>query len=409
MRSPEALSRFAVAVAAIGALVALAQPALAGEPLGQVETLPAQPGPHWVWVSDILLRRAALVDADAGRFLGMVPGGNGIIAPLRSRDGREIYQAETYYARGTRGARTDLVSITDANSLQPKGEVVIPPKRSEHTSWVAGSAISDDGRFVAVFNLNPGTSLSIVDVAERRFAGEIETPGCSLVYPAGPRRFLSLCADGTALVVVLDETGREASKLHTARWFDPQGDPITEKAARRGDQWFFVSFAGIVHPIDVSGEVLKFADPWPLLSDADRKESWRIGGMQPLALHAATGRLYALMHQGGDNTHKAPGTDVFVYDVDKRERVARFPLRNAMASFVLAQLAMPPGGAVDWLLQRSLPVHGAERIAVTQDDSPVLVATTAFPATFGVYDAKSGGYLRDVTEVGIATNYVAAP
>ena len=409
MHRPRALLRFAVAGVALAAGAGPTGVARAAEPLGRVEILPAQPGRHWVWVSDILLRRAALVDADTGRFLGMLPGGSGILAPLRSHDGREIYQAETYYARGTRGTRTDLVSISNANTLQPMSEVVIPPKRSEHTSWVAGSALSDDGRFLAVFNLNPATSLSIVDLAQRRFAGEVETPGCSLVYAAGPRRFFSLCADGTALVVVLDEHGHELSKTHTARWFDPQTDPITEKAARRGNQWFFVSFEGVVHPVAVSGAALQFADPWPLLSDADRKEAWRIGGMQPLALHAATGRLYALMHQGGPDTHKAPGTDVFVYDVDRHERVQRFPLRNALASFVLEQLKVSPGGAADWLLQHLLPAHGAERIAVTQDDAPLLLAATAFPATLAVYDARSGNHLRDVREVGVAVNYVAAP
>ena len=409
MRRPGALLRFAVACVALAGEVGLARVAPAAEAPGRVETLPAQPGLHWVWVSDVLLRRAALVDADTGRFLGMLPGGVGIIAPLRSLDAREIYQAETYYARGTRGARTDLVSITDARTLQPEGEVLIPPKRSEHTSWVAGSALSDDGRFVAVFNLNPATSLSIVDVAQRRFVGEIETPGCSLVYPAGPRRFFSLCADGSALVIALDENGNVLSKTHTARWFDPQADPVTEKAVRRGNQWLFVSFEGVVHPVDVSGATLAFGDPWPLLSDADRKDSWRTGGMQPFALQAATGRLYALMHQGGPDTHKAPGTAVFVYDVDKRERVQRFPLRNTLASFALEQLKMPPGGVVDWLLQHLLPAHGAERIAVTQDDAPVLLAATAFPATLAVYDARSGSYLRDIREVGVALNYVAAP
>jgi methylamine dehydrogenase heavy chain len=395
------------------ALVAAIAPALAvraAEPLGQIETLPAQPGAHWVWVSDVLLKRAALIDTDGGRFLGMLPGGgSGILAPLRSRDGREISLAETFYTRGTRGERTDVVSIADAITLQSKGEVVIPPKRCEHTSWVAGSALSDDGRFLAVFNMNPATSLSIVDVAERRFVAEIDTPGCSLVYAAGPRRFLSLCADGTALVTTLDESGREASKSHTERWFDPKTDPVAEKAARRGDQWFFVSFEGVVHPIDVSGPALRFTETWSLLGDADRKESWRVGGMQQLALHAATGRLYALMHQGGVDTHKAPGTQVFVYDVDKRERVERIELRNPTASFVLERIAMPPGGAIDWLLQRALPNQGVERIAVTQDDAPVLLAATAFPATLAVYDARSGAYLRDVSEVGIATSYVAAP
>jgi hypothetical protein len=131
--------------------------------------------------------------------------------------------------------------------------------------------------------------------------------------------------------------------------------------------------------------------------------------MQPIALHAATGRLHVLVHQGGADTHKDPGTEVFVYDVDKRAPVQRIPLRNPTASFMLGQMKMPPGGAVDWLLQRVLPNHGVERIAVTQDGAPVLLAATAFPATLSVYDARSGEFLRDVAEVGIATNYVAAP
>jgi methylamine dehydrogenase heavy chain len=397
------------ALLAIMVVIGTVAIARAAEPVGESVSLPSQPGAHWIWVSDILLKRAALVDADGGRFLGSLPGGVGILAPLRSLDGSEIYMAETYYARGTRGARTDLVSITDAITLQPKGEVVIPPKRGEHVSWVAGSALSDDGRFLAVFNLTPATSLSIVDVTERRFVAEIETPGCSLVYAAGPRRFLSLCADGAALLLTLDEKGNELSKVRTERWFDPQKDPVLEKAARRGDQWFFVSFEGVVHPIDVSGDAPRFLEPWPLFSDADRAESWRVGGMQPIALHEASGRLHVLVHQGGADTHKDPGTEVFVYDVDKRERVQRIALRNPTAGFVLEQLKIPPGGAVDWLLQRALPNDGVERIAVTQDDAPVLVAATAFPATFSVYDARSGAFQRDVAEVGIATNYVAAP
>jgi methylamine dehydrogenase heavy chain len=381
----------------------------AAEPIGESAVLPAQPGPHWIWASDILLKRAALVDADGARFLGTLPAGVGIIAPLRSRDGSELYLAETYYARGTRGARTDLVSITDARTLEPKGEVVIPPKRSEHTSWVAGSALSGDGRFVAVFNMTPATSLSIVDVAERRFVAEVETPGCSLVYGAGPRRFFSLCADGTALVLTLDADGNEVSKTRTERWFDPQTDPVMEKAVRRDHQWFFVSFAGVVHPIDFSGAELRFLETWSLLTDSDRAEAWRVGGMQPLALHATSGRLYALMHQGEADTHKDPGKEVFVYDVDKREQVQRIAMRNPAASFVLEQLKVPPGGAVDWLLQRSLPNDGVERITVTQDDAPVLAAGTAFPATLAIYDARSGAFLRDVSEVGVALNYLAAP
>lgn len=403
--------RFATA-AATGLLVASvtagvgATTAGAQEAVGESARLPQPPGAHWVWLGDAVLRRAVIVDGDDGRFLGQVPGGVGIIAPHRSRDGREIYQVETHYARGTRGARTDLVSVRDAETLAIGAEIEIPPKRSEHTSWMAGSALSDDGRFLAVYNMDPGTSLSIVDLAERRFAGEIEIPGCALVFAAGPRRFFSLCADGTALAVALDERGALAGKEKSERFFDPAADPVIEKGVRHGERWLFVSFEGRVHAVDVSGDALRFEPGWPLVGETERAESWKVGGMQPFAVHEASGRLYALMHQGGVDTHKQSGTEVWVFDLATRARTARFALRSPAAAFVMEQAQLAPGGAIDWLLQRLLPNDGVERIAVTPGDAPQLFAATQFPPTLVVYDAATGAHLRDVPESGIATTVV---
>ena len=42
----------------------------------------------------------------------------------------EIYITETFHSRGTRGERTDVLTIYDKANLQPIGEVVIPPKRA---------------------------------------------------------------------------------------------------------------------------------------------------------------------------------------------------------------------------------------------------------------------------------------
>src|SRR5213592_4416289 len=168
----------ALAVWLVASEVALAADA---ETVGQVMTLPARPGPHWFWLSDILLHRAALFDADTGGLLGQISSGTAgvgfVIAPLFSPDHREIYLAETYYARGVRGERTDVVTIYDPVTLRPLDEIVIPPKRAEYFPGVAANALSDDGRFVAVFNLTPAQSLTIVDVKARRFTTEIGTPG----------------------------------------------------------------------------------------------------------------------------------------------------------------------------------------------------------------------------------------
>ena len=122
------------------------------------------------------------------------------------------------------------------------------------------AALSDDDRFVAIFNWTTGQSLSIVDVEHRQLTADIATPGCSLVYAAGPRRFVSLCGDGAVLSITLDDDGHEAGRTRSEPFFDPQADPVTEKAVRYGNQWLFVSFEGKVHPVDVSGPNRDFDD-----------------------------------------------------------------------------------------------------------------------------------------------------
>src|SRR5438067_7438601 len=170
------------------------------ETVGQVMTLPERPGPHWFWLSDILLHRTALFDADTGGLLGQISSGTAgvgfVIAPLFAPDHREIYLAATYYARGVRGTRTDVVPVYDAATLRPHGdEIQTPAERAEYFPGTAANALSDDGRFMAVFNLTPRTSVSIVEVKVRHFTAHVETPGCSHVYAAGARRFRMLCAN----------------------------------------------------------------------------------------------------------------------------------------------------------------------------------------------------------------------
>jgi len=400
-------------------VVWLAAPAFAVpevEPLGRVLKLPERPGPHWFWLSDILLHRTALFDADTGQQLGTISSGTAgvgfVIVPLFSPDGREIYLAETYYTRGVRGERTDVVTVYDAVTLAPLHEIVIPPLRAEYFPGNASSTLSDDGQFMAVFNLTPVTSLSIVDVKSRRFVTEVPTPGCSLVYAAGGRRFLMLCANGGALTATVDEAGGVRVE-RTEPFFDPQGDPITEKAVRRGDEWLFVSFAGNVHPVDVSGAAPRFGETWPLIDEEARRSSWWVGGGQHLAVHAASGRLYALMHQGGPDTHKEPGTEVWVYDLGTHRRVQRIPVLNPLVSFVGQQMGLGEpgrtGGLLAWLLTKVLPNPGVERILVTQDDAPVLVASASVPPTVTIHDAMTGAVIREVSEVGLAGSLLFAP
>ena len=398
---------------AVGCLV-LGAPAgaeLAVEEVGRVARLPEPPGAHWVIVSDILLGRASVLDLDRGAFLGMLSTGymsqSGVFQP----DAREFYWPETYYSRGVRGERTDVVTIYDTTSLAPVGEVEIPPKRATNVLVSGNYALSDDGRFLAIHNMTPATSLSIVDLTERRLAGEIAIPGCALVYAAGDRRFFSLCGDGSWLTVSIDDRGVGAAKRRGAPFFDPEKDPVTEKAVRWGDTWYFTSFEGVVHPVDVSGERIVAVETWPLVDDADRAQRWRIGGMQHLAVHQRTGRLYSLMHQGGPHTHKDPGTELWVYDLTSRQRIQRIELRHPGISLLSETISLGPDleGLWGFILDHLIPNPGLHQVQVTQDEQPLLVTGSLIGGSLAVYDALTGEFLRRVSTGNMTVHTLHAP
>jgi methylamine dehydrogenase heavy chain len=344
----------------------------------------------------------------------MIPSGWGLPTALFATSRPEIYVPETHYSRGSRGERTDVLTFYDGATLAPVAEVVLPPKRAHSGVPVAHAALSDDEHFAAVFNLTPATSLSIVDIRARRFGSEIATPGCSLVYAAGPRRFAQLCMDGAMFLVTIDDEGREVERLRSEPFFDPESDPVTEKAVRWGDRWHFVSFEGFVHPVVVSGAEPRFEERWSLLTDADRDDSWRIGGSQHLAVHRATGRLYSLMHQGGTDTHKDPGSEIWVYDLATRQRLQRIELESPGLTYLGQPIEGGPrwGWLVDWIVSwifEAVPEMGIDAIAVTQDAEPRLVTVGRFSGGVAAYDALSGEFLRRVYSGNLTNFFLQAP
>ncbi len=384
------------------------------EAMGQVERL-AQPfHAHWVWTTDLVLERAALMDLDSGRFLGLINGGFGTVTPLFPTRRPEIYIPATYYARRTHGDRTDVLEIYDATTLSHLAEVPLPPKRATNAVALGHSALSDDDRFVAVYNWTTGQSLSIVDAEQRRFTAEIATPGCSLVYAAGPRRFFSLCGDGAALSITLDDEGHEAGRVRSEPFFDPQTDPVTEKAVRSGNQWLFASFEGKVYPVDVSGPEIRFGEVWSLVPEGERGGQWRIGGLQHSAVHQKSGRFYTLMHRGGPDTHKDPGEEVWIYDLASHHRLERVKLVNpglTVYGFPIEfgrTWVWPFNHLSDWMVDTFAPA-AVTAIQVTQDEAPLLVTASQYSGALGVYDAMSGRFVRRVLPTGWTSDILLAP
>jgi methylamine dehydrogenase heavy chain len=357
------------------------------EPEGLPESLvlSAEPNPHWVWVSDMVFHhmadgKAYLVDGDSGRFLGMLSTGFGFTALELPSDYSQIYSPETYFSRGTRGERTDVITFYDPQQLKPTTEVVIPPKRFSGMPTHNHSALTDDDRFLIVYNFTPAQSVSIIDLKERHLVAETSTAGCALVLPSGDRSFLMMCGDGSLMSVTLNDEGKVINRQRNDPFFDPDTDPVTEKPVRWEDTWIFVSFTGEVYPVKVSGDQPKPEKSWSLFSEAERDESWRPGGIQPLAVHEASGKLYSLVHQGGADTHKDPGMDVWVYDLKTRQQIQKIKLDKLSTS-----------------------------IQVSQDDAPLMFSIFIGAPTLDVYAASSGKLLRSVDEIGFTPTLLQTP
>jgi methylamine dehydrogenase heavy chain len=350
----------------------------------RVATLQVPASKHWVWINDLSFPHmtdglAHLIDADTATYLGALSTGYYFTHVVLSRDGRFIYSPETYFARGTRGKRTDVITVYDAGTLNVAGEIVIPPRRSANLPMIANAAMTDDDRFLLIYNFNPSQSVTVVDTKSRRFVREVETPGCALVYPTGVRSFFSVCSDGALLLVRLDENA-VAHQQRTPPLLSAADDPVTEKPVRMGDTWYFVSFNGRIFPVTADGSRAKVGETWWLTSESERKSAWRPGGLQQLAAGRDPSRLYAIMHQGSIATHKDPGKDLWVFDVRSRQRVQRIALKNLASS-----------------------------IQISTDAHPLLYSVFDASPDLDIYDAVSGAYLRTADHVATSPTLMVSP
>jgi len=343
------------------------------------------PSPHWVWVDDVVFNymgdgRASLLDGDTGKYLGMLSTGVGFMTLGLPSDRSEIYSVETYYTRGLRGDRTDVVSIYDAKELKPIAEVEVPPKRHMSLPTLTNFVLTDDNQFLLIYNFTPAQSVSVVDVKARKFLGEIETTGCAQLFVTGDRQFQMLCQDGSTMGVTLTDEGTAKNKVFSEPFFDPGKDPIHDDGTRLGDSWYFISYTGDVYEMDSSRRKLSFPKAWSLLNDEDRAGSWRPGGAQFLAIHEKSKRLFVAMHQGGNFTHKDPGTEIWIYDLTKQKRLQRITVNNLVTS-----------------------------VAITRDDAPLMFTSFLGSTDIEVYNAMNGEHLRTVGRIGAGPSALQIP
>ncbi len=303
-----------------------------------------QPSPRWVYVLEpvfpyLVVSKVWIFDGDTLAVKGMVNGGYTANAVM-SHDASRFWLAETYWSRGSRGVRTDVVTAFDGKTLDPVGEVVLPKGRFLVVPKKHNATLTSDGRFLLSFNMDPAFSLSVVDVQAMRYKGELDTQGCSLALPTGPRSVASICPDGRLLHTTFDDEGRLTKSELGEKFFDSENDPVFEHAAlhRPSKRAFFVSYDGWVYPARLDGAP-QIGERWRLQGEGE--EGWRPGGWQLAALHGGSGRLFVLMHEGGKWTHKQAGEEVWVFDTAAKKRIARHKLPHHSHSITVSQDASP--------------------------------------------------------------------
>ena len=272
-------------------------------------------------------------DAADGEMIGTLSLTPWTPTVRRHAERGEIYAAETHYSRRHDGERTDVLRIYAHETLAPAGEIPIPKKIAALHRHYLG--ILSGGRFVTVFNMTPAQSVSVVDVENRRFVGEISTPGCAVTLPAGDRGFLMMCGDGTLQWIGLDEDGAESARVRSASFFSVEDDPLFDQPTRTPTGWQFLSFAGLTMEATVENGEIAIGESWSILGEDD--EGWRPGGSQPAAFHAGHDLLVVLMHQGGVDTQDQDGTEAWVIDRSTQRRIGRITFEAPASALLVVE------------------------------------------------------------------------
>ncbi len=137
----------------------------------------------------LLVGRVVLLDValETHNYLGALDAAQ-FASFTQSATRNELYVAETFYSRGTRGERTDAVTIYDKGHLTPIAEIALPGgKRGQMVSNRYTLQLVDNDRYLFLFNFTPAASVVMIDVESRTILSETPIPGCALIYPTGKR------------------------------------------------------------------------------------------------------------------------------------------------------------------------------------------------------------------------------
>lgn len=367
---------FALAALASTAAPGSASAELPVEPTPSVRSLPSEYPDGFVFLVDGNfwgLESGKVVIADVGsktdHHRGAVGAAQfGFFAAAKTRP--ELYVVETFYARGHRGERTDVLTIYDKSSLNQIGEVVLPGgKRAQTLTEMGAFQLSADERFAYVFNFTPASSITVVDLVKRKVVSDVDIPGCIHAFALKAGGFASLCGNGGVASTKLDANGKAVGQTMSAPFQDIDKAPMFTRPAIVDGVGYFPTYDGRIQPIDFNGAEAVVGEAWPIAATqndaAPKKKSWRDripgfgkqdhsgdkrlpSGWQLMASDDA-GHLYVLMRRTDTmDDHDTGGDEVWVIDPKSRNVVNRIKLRGD------SQLIEVTGGADPYLVALNL-------------------------------------------------------
>jgi methylamine dehydrogenase heavy chain len=345
--------------------------------------------PHWVFVNRGNGQDGTRIfDGDTGRMKGMVNMyGQDSFAfdPL----GRNFYVAQTQWSKQDRGTRQDMLLVYDVHSLKLVSEIAIPG-RMLIGNRTHNLVVTSDGKKALIYNMQPSSSVNVVDLDKRAFEKKIELPACATMFTNTINGFSALCANGTLATVAMD--GAEPSIAHSAPFFSAREDPIYDTSlidAKTGNATM-LSYSGMITPVTL-GAVPKIGAAWSIQEAAHMRKAaytpmdvnWMPGGRQPVAEHFASGRLYVLMHMGEYWSEYTPAQEIWVLDAGTHRLIGRHALPDSLKDKLL-------------------------NIAVSQDADPQVYASDGAGNTY-VLDAQTLEKKRSMDNSGGGILYTAGP
>ena len=345
--------------------------------------------PHWVFVNRGNGQDGTRIfDGDTGKMKGMVNmyGQDSFsFDPL----GRNFYVAQTIWSKLDRGARQDMLLVYDVRSLKLTSEIVIPG-RMLIGNRTHNLVITSDGKKALIYNMQPSSSVNVVDLDKRAFEKKIELPGCATMFTNMVNGFSALCSNGTLATVAMD--GATPVIKRSAPFFSATEDPIYDTSildAKTGNATM-LSYSGVITPVALGAEP-KIGAAWSIQEAAHMRKAnytpmdvnWMPGGRQPIAVHFASGRIYVLMHKGEYWSEYEAAEEIWVLDANTHRLIQRHAL---------------PDNLKDKLLN----------IAVSQDANPQLYASDGAGNTY-VLDAETLQRERSIDNSGGGILYTVQP